>query len=154
MKSDAGGLTIQCKVHFGTGFRGRKHMRDGEAPEPPVVEPGNTPRLSRLLALAIRFDRLVRQGEVADYADLARLGHVTRARVTQIMNLLLLAPAIQEEILFLPRVERGFDPISEREVRSIAAVPDWGKQRRLWRELCSGRGRAARSADGEQAIHS
>jgi len=52
------------------------------------------------MALAIRFDDLIRRGEVRDYADLARLGHVSRARITQIMNLLNLAPDIQERLLF------------------------------------------------------
>jgi hypothetical protein len=60
------------------------------------------PRIARLLALAIRFDRLLRAEELRDYAELARLGHVTRARMTQIMKLLNLAPDIQEQILFLP----------------------------------------------------
>jgi hypothetical protein len=103
-------FTVECDVHFATGRSGCKRLREGPAPEPPVVEPGRVPRLSRLMALAIRFERLVRQGEVADYADLARLGHVTRARVTQIMNLLLLAPDVQEEVLFLPRTEGGVRP--------------------------------------------
>jgi len=86
------------------------------------------------MTLAIHFDGLIRKGAVRDYADLARLGHVTRARATQIMNLLNLAPDIQEAILFLPRTQAGRDPISERRVRSIAATPSWRKQRRMWRE--------------------
>ena len=72
---------------------------------------------------------------VADYADIARLGHVTRARVTQIMNLLNLAPDIQEEILFLPRTTQGRDPIPERHLRPIAAILDWCKQRNLWANI-------------------
>ena len=68
-------------------------------------------------------------------AELARLGQVSRARVTQIMNLLHLAPDIQEAILFLPRTERGHDPIPKMMVRPIAAVPDWREQRKMWREL-------------------
>ena len=48
------------------------------------------------MALAIRFDQLLRNGEVRDQAELAKLGQVTRARVSQIMDLLQLAPAIQE----------------------------------------------------------
>jgi len=87
------------------------------------------------MALAIRMQRLIDSGEVRDYAELARLGHVTRARVTQIMNLLCLAPDIQEEILFLPPVEHGRDPIKEWQIRPIALVPDWRKQRRMWRQL-------------------
>ena len=84
------------------------------------------------MALA-RFEKLVRDGVVADYAELARLGHVTRARVTQIMNLLHLAPDIQEAILLLPAVARGKDPLTERVLRPIAAVPNWNAQRQLWR---------------------
>ena len=67
---------------------------------------------------------------MADYADLARLAHVSRARITQIMNLLLLAPDIQEAILFLPRADGRRGPIRERRIRPIAAVLDWHKQRR------------------------
>ena len=78
------------------------------------------------------MQRLLDDGFVRDYAELARPGHVSRARITQIMNLNLLAPDIQEEILFLPRVERGRDPVREHVVRHIAATADWGKQRRVW----------------------
>jgi hypothetical protein len=78
--------------------------KDGRCPndEDRNIEPGNVPRISKLMALAIRFDRVVRRGEVRDYADLARLGYVTRARITQVINVLNLAPDIQEAILFLP----------------------------------------------------
>jgi hypothetical protein len=82
------------------------------------------------MALAIRFEGLIRDGVVADYAELARLGHVTRARVTQIMNLRLLAPGIQEELLFLPRIQRGRDPIRLGQLQVIALTPEWRKQRR------------------------
>jgi len=113
--------------------RGRKHLRE---PKPVLDVPqGNIPRVTKLMALAIRLEQLIRDGVVADQAELARLGHVTRARVTQIMNLLNLAPEIQEAVLFLPRTESGRDPISERDLRPIAAKPDWKKQRRMWRGL-------------------
>ena len=87
------------------------------------------------MALAIRFDRLIKHGEITDQAEIARLGHVSRARVTQVMDLLLLAPDIQEEILFLPRTQSGRDPIREIMIRPIAAVLDWRKQRRMWKQL-------------------
>jgi len=87
------------------------------------------------MALAIRFDGLVRSGTVADYAELAELGHVSRARISQVMNLQLLAPDIQEQILFLPRTRNGRDPIRLAWLQPIALRPDWGRQRRLWREL-------------------
>ena len=86
----------------------------------------------RSTAPAHRFEKLIRDGEVRDYADLARLGHVTRARLTQIMNLLNLAPDIQESILSLPAVRVGRDPVHERQLREIVAVADWRRQRSLW----------------------
>ena len=127
------GFTIQTKVHFHRGRRSKKELRLGEERKP--LPPGRVPRVSRLMALAIRFDQLIRDGVVADQAELARLGHVNRARVTQIMNLLHLDPDIQEAILFLPTVEHGRDPITERELRPIVAAPDWRKQRRMWAGL-------------------
>ena len=87
------------------------------------------------MALAIRFDQLIRDDDVADQAELARLGHVTRARLTQIMNLLALAPDIQETLLILPLVERRDFPIHERQLRPVAAEPNWRKQRQMWSEL-------------------
>ena len=87
------------------------------------------------MALAKRMDGLVRSGEVADYADIAWLGNVSRARVTQIMNLLHLAPEIQEALLFLPHTVKGRDPIRETHIRPIAAELEWRKQRRLWKGL-------------------
>ncbi len=127
-------LKFQTKVQFRRGRKGRKHLEPGDA-QTPAVASGRVPRVARMMALAIRFEGLIRQRVVADQADLARLGYVTRARVTQIMNLLQLAPDIQEELLFLPRIEQGDEPIQERELRHVAAVHDWQKQRRMWREL-------------------
>lgn len=126
-------IRFESKVHFTPARHGRKQMATGEAPTPAPVPLGRVPRLARLMALAIRFDNLLRRGEVRDYADLARFGHVTRARVTQIMNLLNLAPDIQEALLFLSPIEAGRDPIKEWQVRPIAAEPNWERQRRMWR---------------------
>ncbi len=96
---------------------------------------GKLPRASRLMALAIKFDGLLRDGVVRDYADLARLGHVTRARMTQLMGLLNLAPDIQEALLFLPPVTAGRDPIAERNLRRLTAIPRWDRQRKAWRDM-------------------
>lgn len=138
-----GGLTVTRKVHFSLRNKGRREIRHGPQPVPDDVPTGRVPRVARLMALAIRFDDLIRSGAITDQADLACLGHVSRARVTQIMNLLHLAPAIQEEILFLPRVTSGHDPISERDLRAVAAEVDWREQRRRWRKLPAGERRAA-----------
>lgn len=91
--------------------------------------PGKLPRVTRLMALAIKFEQMVARGEVRDYADLARLGFVTRARMTQIMNLLNLAPDIQEAILFMPPTNEGRDPMSERGLRKVTTIVSWTRQR-------------------------
>jgi hypothetical protein len=136
--SEPGGLTISGAFHIARrGPGGRKDLRTGPAPEVPQ---GRVPRVARLMALALKFEGLVRDGVVADYAELARLGHVTRARVSQIMNLTLLAPDIQEALLFLPLVERGRDPIILRSLQPIAMVLDWRKQRKMWAVLTADRG--------------
>lgn len=87
---------------------------------------GKPPRLARLLALAHHLDGLVRMGTAKNYRELAELGHVSPARLSQILVLLNLAPPIQEYILFLSAGEDGF--ITEAELRNIAREPRWGRQ--------------------------
>lgn len=127
-------ITIERTVHFGRGQSSRKELRGGKATKPAPV--GRIPRVSRLMALAIRFDQLIRDGVVTDQAELARLGHVTRARVTQIMDLLSLAPDIQEAVLFLPPVRNGRDPITEQDIRSITLSLDWAAQSEMFNRCC------------------
>lgn len=129
-------LKVRRKFHVVTGRTGHKEVRDGNEPESPEVSEGHIPRISRLMALAIRFEQLIRDGVVKDQADLARLAMVSRARVTQIMDLLMLAPEIQEALLFLPPVEKGRDPITERQLRPMTSETDWLCQRHSWNTLC------------------
>lgn len=129
-----GSLTIHRRIHFATVDR-RKVLRQQKDVTDQSRPPGRIPRVARLLALALRVEQLVRSAQVPDYATVARLGHVSRARLTQILNLTLLVPEIQEAILFLPAIQHGPDPIKERDLRPIAAEPDWQKQRLMWRQL-------------------
>ncbi len=122
---------LRIGFHICHGRKSRKEFRDGESSAAPG---GRVPRVAKLMALAIRFEQLVHDGVVVDYAELARLGHVTRARLTQIMNLLCLAPDLQEEILFLPATESGRDTVTEKQLRPIASVHNWRKQRRMYRK--------------------
>lgn len=124
-------LTLRRKFHIATGRTGHRVVRDTAPPAPPPA--GRIPRISRLMALAIRFEQLIRDGVVKDQADLARLAQITRARVTQIMDLLLLAPEIQEEILFLPVVMAGYDPVTERTLRMIGNSSNWKRQIEEWK---------------------
>jgi hypothetical protein len=124
-------LTLTCRVKFGReGAGGRTTMEAGPAADKSVPA-GRIPCVSRLMALAIRLDGLIRSGDVKDQATIARLGRVTRARVTQIMNLLFLAPDIQEQLLFLPSVSAGRAPLLLRDLQAIARELSWAKQRQM-----------------------
>jgi len=138
--SDAAGVELtQLQVSFTLKPKSTRKNGNRSHDEDRDVRPGNIPRVSKIMALAIRMDGMVRCGEVSDYADLARLGYVTRARITQIMNLLSLAPDIQEALLFLPRTVRGRDPIRERDLRPIASMSHWNRQRKMWKMLAAER---------------
>jgi hypothetical protein len=106
-------------------FSSHRETPDGEAAGCAI------PRIARLMALAIRFEGLVRDERIRDYAELARLGRVTRARMTQIMKLIHLAPDIQERILFLPPIQG----LNERNLRRIVSRIDWDEQRRMFQKI-------------------
>jgi hypothetical protein len=91
--------------------------------------------VARHLALAHEIERRVRAGELDDLAHAARVFGLTRARVTQIVNLTLLAPEIQEAILAMPPVTEGRDPITERRLRAIVAETVWERQLVTWNSL-------------------
>ena len=107
----------------------RKGGRRCSSPGLKLPDPPRVPRIARLMALAVKFQDMVDRGEVRDYADLARLGYVTRARLTQIMNLLLLAPDIQEAFLDNSSAWRARSAITERDLRSVSRIVDWADQR-------------------------
>jgi hypothetical protein len=87
------------------------------------------------MALAIKFERLVREGQASSYRILAEMGHISRARLSQILRLAELAPEIQEELLFLPKVVSGPDRITEKALRHIARSVDWDWQRKQFQNL-------------------
>jgi hypothetical protein len=100
--------TEKVDVQFHFQRRGKnKVLVEGKEPPKPVKPKGRLPRITRYMALAIYYEGLIREGHIHDYAEIATLGHVTRARVTQIMNLRLLAPDLQEQLLNIPRIEQG-----------------------------------------------
>ena len=123
------------EVIYAVDFRaGRRRNKIASSPRhPPDNETigCSIPRVARLLALAIRFEGLLREETMQDYAELARLGRVTRARMTQIMKLLDLAPDIQEQILFLPPTKG----LTERSLRPVVSRIDWREQRRLFQKI-------------------
>ena len=130
----SGNREVTYALDFCTDRQGRRETKGFSSDRPLCggeAAGGSIPRIARLMALAIRFEGLLRTERIRDYAELARLGRVTRARMTQIMKLLLLAPDIQEQILFLP-LTKG---LNERNLRSIVNRIDWNEQRRMFQKI-------------------
>ena len=129
-------ISLEFNIRFKRCGRGsKKEIREGAEEAVPKAPTGRIPRISRFMALAIHYEDLIRAGHVSDFAELARLGHVTRARVTQIMNLRLLAPDIQEELLDIPTVQSGRAKIHLRQLQAIAVTTDWRAQRKHWKSM-------------------
>jgi len=125
------GNQVTYALDLGTGGkRGRKGTAHPTLPDAGAACPA-IPRIARLMALAIRFDGMLRDETIQDYAELARLGRVTRARITQIMKLRHLAPDIQEQILFLPLIKG----LNERNLRPIVSRIDWREQRLMFKKV-------------------
>ncbi|GIW81346.1 MAG: hypothetical protein KatS3mg105_3153 [Gemmatales bacterium] len=129
-------ITVKKQVFLTRSQRGRRRIEDKPSASQ-MVPAGRVPRVSRVMALAIEFDRLLREGIVSSTIELARLAQVTQPRITQVLNLLHLAPDIQEELLFLPLVTEGRDPINEKQLRRLCAEVSWRKQRKMWAQFKS-----------------
>lgn len=117
-----GGMRAEGKITVDRVGK-RKVIRAPRKPVGPRI-----PRISRLMALAIKMQGMVDRGEVPDYAELARLAQVTRARMTQIMDLNLLSPQLQEWLLFLEPVEGGRYSIRLMGLQAVCLETDWGRQ--------------------------
>ena len=136
-------VRLEFQIRFDGGPKGRRrdhekatpslsnHPRTGAAlpdtiPENPSKRTSRDrlPKITKLLVLAHHFESLVREGVVKDYAEIARLTGLSRARVTQIVNLALLAPGIQEAIL-----ASGHTPhagmLVERQLRRLTSEAIW-----------------------------
>ena len=123
------------KIPFQTTTCGHGRQRIG-APKPKKFRaPAKLPHITKLMALAIRLEHLLARGQVKDQAEIARVAGVTRARVTQIINLTNLAPDIQQAILDLEPTTDPVPRFREREVRTIAILPNWETQRVLWKRM-------------------
>ena len=97
----------------------------------------HVPKITLLLVLGHHFEHLVRDGVVRNYSEIARQTGLTRARVTQIANLTMLAPEIQDEVLILGDSDGSSRKSHERELRWVVALADWREQRQLCRRLAS-----------------
>ena len=120
----------QNEIHYTLGLPGQRHMIPPKSAPHGKPLSGQLPRITRLMALAIKFESLLGDVEGLSYADLARLGGVSRSHITHILNLLHLAPDLQERLLFLEPSPRGPDRIHEAGLRRLSQLYDWQEQRR------------------------
>jgi hypothetical protein len=127
-------LTAKHKLEFKSGKRTAKTIVEAET-QVELPTPGRLPRITKMMALAIRLDQLIKSGQVTDQAALARVGHVSRARLTQLLDLTLLAPTIQETILSLPELVDGRAAVTEMQLRQISRLQCWMKQKAAWDRL-------------------
>lgn len=128
------GPTTDARIFTGQLFR----VREGrgwtftEVPPAPVPKPVRRPaRVAQALALAHRLQAAIDRGDYRDRAELARQLGFTRARVTQLLDLLLLAPDIQGRVLVLEAVD-GVEPMAERALRNLVRHESWAEQRLAW----------------------
>lgn len=116
-------------------IRSSRKRHEHSVTQDPAATENRPARVARLLALAHRFECLLESGRVKDYAELGRLGHVSRARITQIMRLLELAPAIQEDLLGLHSTNTATAIITERQLRRVLRRVRWDDQVALFEEM-------------------
>jgi len=120
-------ITVHKKLSITNANKGRKKLNPKR--EPTSEPQAKVPRISRLMALAIKYQGMLDRGEVAGITELARLCHVTQPRMSQILNLNLLCPEIQEELLFIPILDPAKPAVHEKSLRSVCAETDWNSQR-------------------------
>ena len=104
-------------------------------PPPDKPEPVRRPaKVARQLALAHHLQRAIDRGVFLDQAALARKLGLTRARVSQLFDLLMLAADLQEQVLALEAVD-GAEPMAERTLRAVAHAGTWAAQRAAWARI-------------------
>lgn len=125
-------LVLTRKVQIGPGRWCRAELQEAQAQDDSNVMAGRIPRVTRWMALAIHLVGLLETGRLKNHRAISRLGFVTPARVSQLLSLVHLAPDIQEELLCLPVISQGRNPIQLRHLLPIARQIGWRKQRASW----------------------
>jgi hypothetical protein len=128
--------TLKRKFTFKSEVKKRREAAQACIDEN-AIQIGRIPRIAKLVALASRMQSMLDSGQVESYQQLAELGRISQPRMTQIMNLLLLAPDIQEELLNLPEIIWGKATIHEKLLRPLTMQIDWRVQRKMWKKVKS-----------------
>jgi hypothetical protein len=118
--------TPGTRVFAGTLHRVQRGRGKGFSAAPPPEPSCRPARVAVTLALAHTIQRAIDRGEIRDQAEAARTLGLTRARLTQMLDMTFLAPKVQEEILFL-EVSDDREPVCERTLRAVC-VATWAEQ--------------------------
>lgn len=129
-----GTVVIQSSIHRIRRGNGQQFTADAPPKVPHRISVRKPARVARMLAFAHKLQEAIDNGEYIDRADAARKLGLTRARVSQLLDLLMLAPDIQEKILFMERVD-GVEPTSERALRDVIKQLNWQSQVDSWRKI-------------------
>ena len=127
------------RVFTGQLFRvrdGKSWAFSDKAPKPPPEVVYRPARVAQMLALAHRLEAAIERGDYKGRADVARQLGFTRARITQLLDLTLLAPDIQEQVLDLEAID-GREPLTERGLREVVRHESWAEQRAAWARMRS-----------------
>jgi hypothetical protein len=103
------------------------------------------------MALAIKLEEVMREHPNLSYQELAYVGRVSAPRVTQVLNLLHLAPDLQQRLLWLEPNPKGREQIHERALRRISRLYDWRLQRLAFEAIVSKRNSARGAGGGPHA---
>ena len=142
-------LVREVRYHF-PGQRSAGARKTATAATAAVPVGPGLPRITRLMALAIKLNGMLQQNRELRPSDLATRGSVSRTRITQILNLGNLAPDIQERLLWLPRQAEVRDSITEKSLRRIAGEWSWERQRESFEQLLARRGHGGQTGADPQ----
>lgn len=118
--------SISLEVHIAPGRCGHKKIRTGKKPK--HTTPNRLPRITKLMALAIKYEQLLDSGQIEGQDALARLAGMDRSSISRLLRLRLLSPRIQEQLLELPQTDKGREKISMRAVEALVRIHDWCEQ--------------------------
>ena len=119
--------SIKIDIHFAPGTCGHRIIRRGRRPKHARIT--RLPHITRLMALAIKYDRMISRSTVERHCEIAELAGTSRSLISDIVRLRLLSPDIQEWLLNLPEQERDDGPLSRAQLRELTRISSWEQQR-------------------------
>lgn len=125
--------SFSLEVHLSPGNCGHQQIKRGKKPK--HAKPSRLPRITKLMALAIKYEQLLDSGQVSGQDALARLAGIDRSLMSRILRLRLLSPQIQEQLLNLPETTKGREELGLTKLIPLTRIHSWSKQETAFAEL-------------------